>query len=328
MRKYITLILLSISSQNFAQDFHLSMYDAAPLFLNPSLTGVFEANYRVHGQYRTQWKSVNFKPYTSALVSFDMPVNKWGFGAQIQNFRAGIGNFNALQGLVSTSYYVPLNTKKTHILNFGLQAGITQKSVEYQLLSFNNQYSTEGGGTFDQTIVSGENFAGQRRLVPNLNGGIMYYNSSEKRRINPFGGISVFNLLTPRETFFDKDNDLPFRMYTHVGARINITELVYLVPKVLVMNQRKFNEQTAAVEVGYFMKSSETYLLAGAIYRNRDAAILHVGARKDAYILKVGYDINLSTLSLASSGKGGFEIAFTYLYKKAKPSTYKICPRL
>jgi type IX secretion system PorP/SprF family membrane protein len=328
MKKILVIFLLCSVGKVSAQDFHLSMYDAAPLFLNPSMTGVFEADYRIHGQYRTQWKSVNFKPYTSALISFDMPVGKWGFGAQIQNFRAGIGNFNALQGLFSTSYYVPINKKKTHILNFGLQGGVTQKSVEYQLLSFNNQYTTAGGGAFDQTLVSGENFAGQRTLVPNLNGGIMYYNAGERKRINLFGGVSVFNLLTPRETFFGKPNDLPLRMYTHIGARINITELLYLVPKVLSMNQLKFQEQTFALELGYFMKSSETYLLAGGIFRNKDAAIVHVGARKDAFILKVGYDFNLSTLSLASSGRGGFEIAFTYLYKKAKPSTYKICPRL
>ncbi len=57
--KYSFILLLTISVK--AQDFHLSMYDAGPLFLNPALTGVVDANFRVHAQYRNQWKSVAYK---------------------------------------------------------------------------------------------------------------------------------------------------------------------------------------------------------------------------------------------------------------------------
>ena len=78
MKKYLLLILLfSFAQKAKSQDAHLSMYDAAPMFLNSGLTGVFSGDWRLHAQYRTQWKSVNFKPYTSALLSFDMPLGKW-----------------------------------------------------------------------------------------------------------------------------------------------------------------------------------------------------------------------------------------------------------
>ena len=105
-------ILLSMSGTVKAQDFHLSMYDAAPMFLNPALTGVVDANFRVHAQYRNQWRSVAFKPYNTALISLDAPKGKWGFGGQIMNMRAGVGNYNVLQGLASVSYAVPLDKKK------------------------------------------------------------------------------------------------------------------------------------------------------------------------------------------------------------------------
>ncbi|HRP52913.1 MAG TPA: PorP/SprF family type IX secretion system membrane protein [Fluviicola sp.] len=328
MKLKISIFLLFFKGISFAQDAHLSMYDAAPLFLNPSLTGVVDGSFRVHGQYRTQWKAVNFKPYTSALISFDMPVKKWGFGVQINNFRAGAGNFNALQGLLSAAYYVPLNKKKSHILNFGVQGGITQKSLEYELLSFNNQYTLNNGGEFDQTIVSGENFGGQSKIIPMLNAGISYYYSKPQARLNPFIGFSAFNLLEPNESFFGNKEKLPLRFYTHLGTRINITELFYLIPKVLIMNQKKFSEQTFAVEAGYFLKSAETHLLAGIIFRSKDALIATIGARKDRYILKVGYDFNVSSLNRASTGRGGFEISFTYIHKKYKKTEAKICPRL
>ncbi len=328
MKFRICFLAIFLNGLIYGQDAHLSMYDAAPLFLNPALTGVVEGDFRVHGQYRTQWKSVNYKPYTSALISFDMPVKKWGFGVQINNFRAGAGNFNVLQGLLSAAYYLPLNKNKTHILNFGIQGGVTQKSIEYQLLSFNNQYTLNNGGEFDQTLVTGENFGAQSKFIPMLNASALYYYSKSQSRLNPFIGVSLFNLTQPNESFFGRESKLPLRMYTHLGTRVNITELFYVIPKVLIMNQKKFHEQTYAVEAGYFLKGSGAYVLAGVIFRAKDAMIATIGAKKDAYTVKLAYDFNISSLTSTSKSRGGFELSFTYVHAKKKPTDYKICPRL
>lgn len=321
------LILFSINKTK-AQDFHLSMYDAAPLFLNSSMTGVFEGEWRVHMHYRTQWKAVNFKPYTTGLVSFDMPYKKWGFGAQITNFRAGIGNYNALQAVGSVAYTVPLDAKKAHNLSFGLQAGVTQKSIEYQLHTFNNQYVTTNGGGFDNGINSAETFAAGAVYVPVTNFGAMYYYAKQQSKLNPFVGVSAFNLIQPKETFFEGVNNLPLRIFTHIGTRININELFFLLPKALIMNQTTLREQTFALDAGFFLKSSELYLLGGITYRNADAMILSLGARRDNYIAKIGYDINTSSLAPSTTGRGGFEISFTYMKQKPKPLAEKICPRI
>ncbi|MES2798530.1 MAG: PorP/SprF family type IX secretion system membrane protein [Bacteroidota bacterium] len=329
MKKILVLFIALFSfGKASAQDGHLSMYDASPLFLNAGLTGVFEGKWRLHANYRTQWKSVNFKPYQSALISFDMPVGKWGFGVQLNNFRAGYGNFNVLQGLLSAAYTVPLSKKRTHMLSFGVQAGATQKSLEYQLLSFNNQYTITDGGGFDQTVTSGENFGAQSRILPSTNASIIYYFAKQQSRLNPFVGFSAFNLIEPKESFYDQDNRLPRRFYAHIGTRINITEQFYLLPKVLFMQQRKFSEQTYALEAGYFLKGSELYLLGGLIYRSNDAMIATIGAKMENITLRLGYDINVSSLSTSSTGRGGFEVALTYVHGKNKPKVEKICPRL
>lgn len=310
------------------QDAHLSMYDAAPLFLNPAMTGVFEGNWRIHTQLRTQWKSVNYKPYNSALISLDAPKGKWGFGGQIMNFRAGIGNYNAFQALGSVAYTTPIDKQKKHNISFGIQAGIGQKSIEYQLLTYDNQYTTANGGGFDQTISSNENFSGQSIIVPVTNAGLLYFFAKQESRFNPFVGVSAFNLIQPKESFFANDNNLNIRYYVHLGTRINITETIYLLPKVLAMQQGKFTEQTYAMDAGFYLKGSDMYLLGGIIYRNADAGIVTIGAKMDNFVAKVGYDINVSTLSTASLGRGGFEFSFTYIRQKNKPETAKICPRL
>ena len=55
-------------------------------------------------------------------------------------------------------YTLPLNANKTHNLSLGVQGGVSQKSVEYQLHTFNNQYVTTNGGAFDNSLSNGENF--------------------------------------------------------------------------------------------------------------------------------------------------------------------------
>lgn len=327
--KYIALfVMLSVNYSGRSQDFHLSMYDAAPIYLNPAMTGVVEGYWRVHAHYRTQWKAVNFKPYTTGLVSFDMPYKKWGFGGQIVNYRAGIGNYNALQGLASAAYTLSIDKQHNHNISFGLQAGITQKSVEYQLHTFDNQYTTTNGGGFDNSISSGEDFGGQSFVIPEFNAGALYYYSKQQTLLNPFLGVSAFNILTPKESFFDSANELPLRIYGHTGVRINITETFYVIPKVLYMHQKEFSEITMAGDIGFYLKAPDVFLLGGLVYRNKDAAIISIGAKKINYIVKFAYDINFSSLANASTGRGGFEMSFTYMHQKANSQNVKICPRL
>ena len=338
MKKLLFLALFGLGSFGTqAQDAHLSMYDAAPMFLNPAMTGVFKGDWRLHAQYRTQWKSVNYKPYTTALISFDAPVKKWGFGAQISNFRAGIGNYNAFQGTISAAYATSIDKSKNHNISFGVQGGLTQKSVEHQLLSFNNQYSTNNGGEFNMNEDPIEGFTGQSLIIPNVNAGLLYFYAKQESRLNPFIGISAFNLTQPMETYTGSlVNRLPMRFYGHVGTRINVTETIYLLPKVLYMTQLEFQEITFALDAGYYLKGSDIYLLGGVVYRNSgafkfsnaDAAVISLGVKMDAFIAKVGYDINVSTLSTVSNGRGGFELSFTYVQQKKKSKTEKICPRL
>ncbi len=322
------LVLLMAGGTVKAQDFHLSMYDAAPMFLNPALTGVVDANFRVHAQYRNQWRSVAFKPYNTALISLDAPKGKWGFGGQIMNMRAGVGNYNVLQGLLSVSYAVPLDKKRYNNISFGLQAGVTQKRVEAGLYTFDNQYSNQNGGSFDNSLPSGESFNRQSFVTPQLNAGFMYFNSKQQARLNPFLGYSAFNLSNPKETYYNTSNRLPIRHYAHAGVRINITELFYVLPKALIMLQKNASEQIYSVDAGYFFKEQEFYLLAGINYRVKDASVFYVGARKANYIAKIGYDANVSSLKEVSKYRGAFEISFTYLAKKSKSKEVRHCPRL
>lgn len=330
MRSLRILILFFIFSGNLlkSQDFHLSLYDAGPLFLNPAMTGLIDSKLRVHAQYRNQWSSVAFKPFTTALISADMPKGKWGYGIQLINMRAGIGNYNAFQGLLSTAYSVPVDKEKFHGLSFGLQAGITQKSVQQEKYSFDSQYTTMNGGSFNQDIDNNENFTRISQILPQLNAGFLYYYSKQQALLNPFLGVSAFNLTQPKETFFDQNNHLPMRLNIHTGVRVNINEFFYVLPKILVMRQGKAFEQTYAVDAGYFIEQGEVFLIGGFVFRAKDASIFSLGVKKLDYTLRFGYDFNTSTLKTATKTRGAFEISFTFLMGKEKMKKVKHCPRI
>jgi len=328
IKKYLSLLFAGCLMSAHAQDFHLSMYDAAPIFLNPAMTGLIETKMRAHAHFRNQWNALAYKPFTTSLVSFDLPKDKWGFGGQISNMRAGTGNYNVLQILASASYAVPIDKDKYHNLSLGLQAGVTQKHIEYGVLSFDSQWTTANGGSFDKAQPSGENFTGATQFQEAVNFGALYYYGKQQSRLNPFVGLSAFNLTKPKESFVGGNNRLPRRYYLHSGVRVNISEILYVIPKILLYSQARIVQQTYALDAGYYFKGEKFYALAGYTFRVNDASIIYAGLKKDNYIFKMSYDFNTSTLRGISKTRGAYELSLTWLGKKVKNTEVKNCPRL
>jgi len=325
--KKILLLILCVTIR--AQDFHLSMYDFAPLHLNPAMTGVMDSKFRAHGHYRNQWSSIATKPFQTMLASIDVQsVKRWSFGGQLCNMRAGAGNYNVAQILFSAGYFVPLDKERAHNLSFGIQAGLTQKRISYKLLTFDAQWVTSDGGKFDTELPNNETFRNPVFFYEQVNAGLLYYYGKQQSRLNPFIGVSGFNLTQPKETFIGSQNRLPLRIYLHAGTRINVSELLFFIPKVLIMKQVNNIEQTYALDAGYFFKSEKFYALAGLLYRNQDAGVGYIGFKKDSYVIKIAYDVNISSLKPVSRYRGAFEIGLTWLGVTKKVPELRNCPRL
>ena len=331
------LIVLGIGHSGAnAQDFHLSQYDAAPLFVNPAMTGMFNGQYRVHGHYRNQWSSV-VSPFTTTAFSYDMPLKKFNVGGIILNDLAGVGNFNVLNlvGSVAYDYTIDKNRNKNHHISGGLQAGIIHKSVNTSNLIFPAQFTSTNSKPFDSGIPNGEIFSNTNFVLPELNLGFLYYIANDESKVNPFIGFAVFHVLSPTESFFENNNNLPRRFVTHTGVKINVTKDIQLTPKILIMNEGNANERTISVMGAYYLKNADAWVFAAPTYRSfkfselgtNDAIITTVGLKYGKFTYGFSYDINISSLSSISNGKGGFELSITYVAKKItfpKPA----CPRL
>ncbi|GAB4248293.1 MAG: hypothetical protein Kow0079_00380 [Vicingaceae bacterium] len=323
---FITLLLGAYSFNIKGQDFHLSQYDAAPIFLNPALAGKFDGLYRIHGHYRTQWNAIATKPFQTALLSFDLPVNKIGLGAQVINKRAGAGNYNVFNFSLSANYTFKIGT--SHFISPGIQAGLFQKSLDFNKLYFENQYTPVNGGTFDQSLPTGENVGSNSILLPDFTVGLLYFYGKEESRVNPFIGYTLFHLIQPTETFLSEDNSLPMRHLIHAGIKVNITDRIQFLPKVMNMYQLNNKELAISGMIHYYLKDAGAYIIAGPTFRSKDAAIIEAGVKIGKYTARISYDINTSSLNTYTDGRGGFEISLTYTPRKIKPNPIKNCPRI
>lgn len=314
---FIALVGLLCTTQVSAQDFHLTQYDQFTMYLNPALTGNFlgeEYDYRAATVYRTQWRPLASKPYVTYGAAFDMPYKKFGLGAYLINNRSGGMNFNTLNFQTSGSYFITDPAVSPHLLNVGLQLGLFYKTFNMNNLLFESQYDNSSG-QLNPAINNGENFARFSRTNFDANMGFFYKYKVKDMKYQPFGGLSIFHVNMPIETFTTYKSRLPIRWNVHGGCDILIDDKWRVTPIFLYMNQARAWEFTLGALGCYKLKDTkdaEYDLIFGLNYRVKDALMLQAGCKRDKFQLRMSYDINTSLLRTYSNGRGGFELTIVY----------------
>src|SRR6267378_6675680 len=117
-------VLLALNSS--AQDIHFSQFYASPLSLSPANTGNFNGDWRIMGNYRTQWKEVT-KPYVTNSIGFDRQFylfnEKFSGGLFLINDKSG-GNLNVMKICGSGAYHRKIARNELHA---GIQLGYVSK---------------------------------------------------------------------------------------------------------------------------------------------------------------------------------------------------------
>src|ERR1700712_3430420 len=114
MKKAACIILISfcISFSIKAQDPHFSQFFASPLTLNPALTGKFDGNLRIAGNYRNQWPTIN-NAFTTPTISADFTIlnnrlpenDRWGLGILAVTDKQADGVLKNSYYSISTAYH-------------------------------------------------------------------------------------------------------------------------------------------------------------------------------------------------------------------------------
>src|SRR5574344_2598925 len=150
---------------SMGQDIHYSQFSTAPLYLNPAHTGAFDGLFRVAFNQKTQWLAVT-KPFVSFSGSFDAPVYKSngkrqliGMGVILNSDNAGDSRYSTLQACLTISYTKALDRKNKNKLSLGFYGGLMQRSLEYDKLTFDEQYQL---GVFNPTNPITETFGKEK----------------------------------------------------------------------------------------------------------------------------------------------------------------------
>ena len=314
LRRCALLSIVLISSICFSQDIHFSQFYASPLTLNPALTGFSNGTYRATAIYRNQWRSVT-QPYVTYSASYDMrllqgklPKDIFGVGGMVFSDKSGDGDLGILHLMASVAYHKRIG--KNQYLALGIQGGYVQKSLQFAQLTFPNQFS---GTDFDPTIPNQEPYTGGNISYLDFNVGLMWH-AAINDGLGLFAGVSWFHLTQPQESFLGAtSNKIPARYLGHGGARIKLSDRIWLTPNFVYMYQDKAQELNLGTSVEYhFNDKNNMVAMIGGWYRLVDAFILSAGYEFKSIRMGVSYDFNASQLTPASHARGAFEISLVY----------------
>jgi len=298
------------------QDIHFSQFYASPFLVNPAFSGHSGCRLFVGGNYRSQGKSITV-PYVTQSVFIDGRIsprfigNGWfGIGGCAYNDKAGDGELRTTGALIHLAYSLSFDPSQTFVVSVGFSGGYTSKSVDFDKLVFENQWTGTG---FDPTMFSGEPTGLRSTNYLDFNAGILFsYNNMPELEL--FLGTSIYHINNPQISFYDANYQLDWRFVIHGGARSEIVENVELEAGFM------FATQSGIVEIleGY----REILLGASLLYGFNDATLYSglwlrvsgdiipvVGMEYRGWRLLFSYDVNVSSLRAASNYSGGFEFS-------------------
>ena len=332
-------VLLALCGMNkaTAQSMHFSQYYNSPLLLNPANTALMpEYDYRLGANFRNQWAALPV-PYNTVDAFGDFKIggngetvhNNWlGLGGAIFSDKAGSGSLALLQFQFSAAYHLNFNEKS--MLSFGLSGGYVQRSVNYDALTFDNQWD---GLSFNTHMPNGERVGVLKTNFTTIGAGLNYaYIPNEEAYINV--GIGVANINQPIESFYNGSNQINMRPNFNLDMLFRTSDKLILNPSAYFTAQNGASELVFGSLTRINMTSPRdpkaSQLILGLYDRWNDAIIGVIGYQIGGLQFMANYDFTLSTLSPYNAAYGAFEVSLIYggvYYKNKGGKKMYSCPR-
>jgi type IX secretion system PorP/SprF family membrane protein len=239
------LVLLK-SSISFAQDHLYSQFFNSPLYLNPALTGQFKGDLRMNLIYRNQWTNVpGTLSYVSASIDYNVPRFGGGFGLLLTRGSEGTAYLDRTN--VSGLYSYSIGSED-FVLSFGLQAGFTNRKIDYSKLVFDDQLDPTlgiiGGSSAATDLPFNNKFYFDSGLGTNL-------------VIGEFNiGAALQHINQPNESFTGMPAKLPMRINAHLSYRLDLDRFEnmddddksYVIPSVVFYKQSQFDSYSIGLQ--------------------------------------------------------------------------------
>jgi len=349
MRKiFILFLTLFFLSDLSAQDKHFTQFYASPLTLNPALTGAYNGRYRVSMIYRDQWRRVLESPYrtfaTELDVRFKIKSNsqyKDAAAVGLVFFRDKVGgiDFGTQSIALSGAFHKGLDFSKKQFLSIGFQGAISQRNVNFEQLTFGDQFDGFTGytlGTFEDLPINNFSYG-------DLSVGINYAYAPKNRK-SFYAGLAYHHIFQPEVSFYNEETDddgnsiaserLFPRISTQLSSEIPFNDVFSLVPRLLVAKQGPHFEINAGTNVRFMLNdySNNSFYVGGWIRPvaneddfGLDAVVLMVGLQQGNFLFGLSYDANLKDLTNYQQGQGAFELSISYFGDFENDGV--LCPR-
>jgi len=308
--KIIFLLLLNLVSVcSMAQDHMFSQFFNAPLYLNPSLTGQFQGDFRMTMSYRNQWSGLGQNlSYISA--SADLNIPSFGGGVGVQFNRSSEGTAYLVKNNLAATYSYSVGDDD-FVTSFGIQAGVTNRTIDWSKLVFGDQIDMRLG--YIPGSISGAN-------IPDM--AVKYYFDAAAGinivyRSFMIGG-SFYHLNKPNESFSGGEAKLPVRSTGYASVRIPLSastgyygdgDGAFLIPSVVYYQQGNVRSISGGAQFKYRgVNSGIWYRTAGQ--GSPDAIVLSVifdlfGGSRNGEKLRLGLSHDATTSKINYTNTSG-----------------------
>ena len=338
-----------------AQDARYSQYYTAPLRVNPALIGVFDGNYRIGMNYRTQWGAILGKPYNTYAVTADarfalQSKDFFGVGFSAATDKAGLPGYAATDVNIGASYMKRLSggggrkrySRDASVGSFlvaGGQIGMVQRGVNWENFTFSTQYDVRNN-TYDQSRFNGENpNVSMNKISADVNAGVAWY-AVYGRRKSVYAGMGIYHINRPDISIFNeapRDSSgrvvgtaverLYSRFTVHGGGEVLLgNSNLSLVPGVVAMFQGPSTEINFGTSLRYQQARGDDFAFKFGVWTRitshlesqikPDALIVLVGLDYGQFHFGISYDATVSNLGQQINGRGSLEFSAMYIFNK------------
>ncbi|MBS1682032.1 MAG: type IX secretion system membrane protein PorP/SprF [Bacteroidetes bacterium] len=312
-----------------AQDPQFSQFYAAPLYLNPAFAGS-TGQARVGTNYRNQWPAIDANFNTiSAFADFYIESKNSGVGMIINKDREGLLGLQSL--MVALQYSYELKIVKNLSFRPGFQAGVYNRSINFDRLTFGDQFDPNTGLVVNRSSVDGLN-TGQSKFFPDLTMGGLFYSK------NGWFGGTASHITQPDQSLVGSPDRLPMKISGHGGWKFylrpgSMGQGFYskprersITPTFQYRHQGRFDQ----MDLGVYYTFEP--LIIGTWYRgvpfkkvngivNNESIVLLIGFTKkgDKDILNIGYSYDYTISKLGPSSGGAHEFSIVYSWSTRDP---------
>ncbi len=318
MMKRILLWILVVcvgfcSSIVNAQDHLYSQFFNAPIYLNPSLTGEFEGDLRLNMIYRNQWSAFGGDlSYINASVDVAIPKLSGGVGLSFNRSSEGVAYLTKNNIAATYSYSVGGDD---FVASFGLQAGFTNRNIDWSKLVFGDQIDRRLG------YVEGSVSSAQ---LPEISSTFFFDPAAGINFVyrNAMLGAALYHINKPDESFSGTQARLPLRVCINASLKMPLSygfdymqdEGAFLIPSVVYYKQGNVSSISAGAQFKYKGFNSGIWyrtnrnggsdalvfsLIFDVFLKRRDTEKIRVGVSHDATTSRLNYTNTSGTTELS-----------------------------